>query len=152
MEIPCLDKQQVTCANNIYTETTNKFDERCLDECLVECEKVDFSITTSISTFSNDYLIKKLINETFISKKYPNITVSEMAESLTSVTVFYSDLKYVEYIDRAQYNLGLLFSNLGGLLGLFLGFSVGSLFEIIEIIFALILLLYKELKQRIKKN
>jgi len=86
--------------------------EKCSDYCPLECDRVSFSIKTS-SYFEEP-------NDNF--------------EPNTTVMVFYRSLKYISISQQAKTKPEQLVSNLGGYLGLFVGLSFISLFEIIEII------------------
>ena len=51
-----------------------------------------------------------------------------------SINVFYPRLKYTLITESAQLTVISLLSNLGGSLGIFLGFSVFSLLEVFEVL------------------
>ncbi len=149
---PCLNTEQGDCVNRIYTAVNLDFDAYCPGKCPQECDSTDYSISVSTSTFPTDFYVKKIINETFVSTKYPNISVSELVESLTSVRVFYSELKYEEIKEKAQLTFEDLISSFGGLLSLFLGASFVTLFELLEVILKFMIFIFKESKQRLQKN
>jgi hypothetical protein len=60
------------------------------------------------------------------------------------INVYYSDLKYTVLKQIAKMSLIDLISNLGGLLGLFVGISFLTLIEIIEVCFEMIFHYFKK--------
>lgn len=69
------------------------------------------------------------------SNKYirRNITLDELSNHVLAVDVFYSHLGYSETSEIAKTTVVNLFCNIGGLTGLFLGMSLLSFIEIIEL-------------------
>jgi len=83
-----------------------------------------------ISIFYNDSINTGFTND---FKKYENVS-----KTFFSINVYYEDLKYTLISQQPKIELFGLISNLGGILGLFIGFSFISLLEIIETIAELI--------------
>jgi len=63
---------------------------------------------------------------------YEYKTYEEVHKSFYSINVFYADLKYTVITDSPKTTFADLVSNLGGILGVFLGSSLVSLFEFVE--------------------
>ncbi len=103
--------------------------ELCMRYCPSECDSFsyDISLTTqSIIAYGNISL-----NSTFAEfLNYANLT-----RTFYGIRVYYEDLRYTWINQQAKIELFGLVSNVGGILGLFLGFSFVSLMEIFEIIF-----------------
>jgi hypothetical protein len=101
-----------SCTYNYKSDfqNSNNLVEKCSDYCPLECDRVSFSFKTS---------------SFFYGLNKPNTT---------TVMVFYRTLKYISISQQAKTKPEQLVSNLGGYLGLFVGLSFISLFEIIEII------------------
>ncbi len=93
----------------------NSLVEKCSHYCPLECDHVSFFLT-----------IKD--NE-------------RMENSKVQIIVFYKTLKYTAIIQQAKMKPEQLISNLGGYLGLFVGLSFVSLFEIAELIFEIIFII-----------
>ena len=55
-------------------------------------------------------------------------------KSFVNVYVYYESLNYAESSETPQMNVGQLLASIGGNLGLFLGVSVFSLCEIVEVL------------------
>ena len=60
---------------------------------------------------------------------------------MTIINIYYQSLKYTSIIQLPKTKPKQLVSNLGGYLGLFVGLSFVSLFEIVEIIFEIVFIL-----------
>ena len=63
-----------------------------------------------------------------------SIDANAARESIAYVNVFYSSLSYTSTTETPQVNFVSLLASIGGNLGLFLGVSVFSLCEIVEVV------------------
>ncbi len=97
--------------------TKNDLVEKCSNYCPLECDSMTFSYSISAN------------NHKLFSDNY------------TEIYVYYKTLKYTSIIQQAKTKPEQLISNLGGYLGLFVGLSFVSLFEITEIIIEIIKIL-----------
>ena len=105
--------------------TKNDLVEKCFKYCPLECDSMSFSY--SISAFNR-----------------PNWIRSDQ----TSVYVYYKTLKYTSITQKAKMKWEQLISNLGGYLGLFVGISFVSLFEITEIIVEIFFILSERIYKK----
>ena len=81
------------------------------------------------------------INENFAEDFSQPISFEESRNSVVRVYVFYDTFSYIKSTEKETSGSILdLASNIGGILGLFLGVSVLSLFELIEVIIEYFLL------------
>ena len=94
----------------------------CFDYCPLECDSI--SISYSINAYDSN-----------ASKDY------------VTIYVFYKTLKYTSITQQAKTKGRQLVSNLGGYLGLFVGLSFVSLFEIAEILIEMIYILFGKQKR-----
>ena len=108
--------------------TKNNLVEKCSDYCPLECDS--FSLSYSISTFSGSFTI----NQT----------------NFTEIYFYYKTLKYKTVVQEPKMKWQQLISNLGGYLGLFVGLSFVSLFEITEIFIEIVFILTR--KQNVKQT
>jgi hypothetical protein len=91
---------------------------------------------------TNHYYSKFLKNNDIIKKKFSNETnfsFQDIKESVARVVIFYDELKETKIIHEIKVQFTDLISNIGGILGLFLGFSFLSMVEFLEIILHIIL-------------
>ena len=77
----------------------------------------------------------------FIERKF-NDSVT-LAQSIVSVNIFYDRLSYTSTTETPQMDGASLFGSIGGNLGLFLGASVFSMCEIIEVMMEVFFILTK---------
>ena len=85
---------------------TNTLIQKCAEYCPLECDSTYYSVTAS-GYATND--------------------------NLTTLQVFYRSLKYSYMTQQAKMHVFDIISNIGGTLGLFVGMSFVTLFEITEI-------------------
>ena len=87
--------------------------------------------------FQNDYKPKDT-NQELVKNINKIETIDDARKNLLLVNIYYSDISY-NYISESPYwTWTSLFSNFGGQLGLFIGMSVLSFIEFIDLIFQLI--------------
>jgi hypothetical protein len=133
---PCLTQNQIKCARNqfnsiVLSDCRFKF-------CPLECETVKYDLSVSSQAYpSKMYYKSELNNETNrnISLIYLNesLTYDLMREHSLSFNVYYSDMSYTILTESPKTSIADLISQIGGGLGLFVSFSVFTLFEFIEI-------------------
>ena len=119
-----VEKEEATldsCTFNAKKDFYNRnLKQYCADFCPLECYTISYAI--NINTFKSLHF-----NDT----------------DITSIKVFYRNLKYIYISQQPKMLLFDALSNVGGTLGLFIGLSFVTIFEIIEIFLELILLFFK---------
>ena len=108
-----------------------------------------FQITTSSTNFPSYDYYKELINNPKIISKYPsgyNITLEDLKQSLISFEIYYNEMTYTLMLELPKIKIVDLVANLGGILGLFIGISVLSFVEILEIILEIFIILFEKNK------
>jgi uncharacterized membrane protein len=83
-------------------------------------------------------LIKK--RDSFISK-YDNETLSDesIKNGLVKINIFYDSLSYTQITESVKMNKVSLLASIGGFMGMFLGMSLMTFIEILELLVRLIL-------------
>jgi len=144
----CLDSLEDDIFNKCYYNTDNLTLRECVDTfmgnfnvglchleyCPLECDSFEYDITfytESILSAGNISPDNKDLFSNF--ETYENVS-----KTFFSINVYYDDLKYTLISQQPKIELFDLISNLGGILGLFIGFTFISLLEIIEILAELI--------------
>lgn len=132
------DENLLSCLGLVYQELTNgKVSEVCSPSCPLECDSIAYEVSNSFSKFPNVIYASELKRHPKIKSKFPhgyNITYIDLKDTVIAFNVFYKDLKYTEITQTAKTNIEDLLSDLGGLLGLFIGASFLSFAEIIELL------------------
>ena len=102
--------------------------------CPLECDSFTYDIS-----LNSQHLIgygNISLNSSFL---YPQFnTYENVTRTFYSISIYYEDLKYTLIQQQPKIELFGLISNIGGTLGLFLGFSFISLLELFEIFVELV--------------
>ena len=69
-------------------------------------------------------------------------TYEDVQKSYYSMAIFYKDMKYTLISEDENYVLADLVSNIGGILGVFIGISFLSFIEIFEILFEILSIIF----------
>jgi hypothetical protein len=113
------------------------------DLCPKECSSFSLDVIFSPINPLNKEFIRRLRNHENVISKYKNIsniTDEQIAKSFVSLDVYYNSLTYTQIVEVPVYTTLNLISSIGGTLGLFLGMSVLSFIEIIEVIYSVLML------------
>jgi len=99
-----------------------------------------------INTFSEPFLVDGNISNK--TKSFYNLlnfnTFEEIKKHFIGIYVYYNDFKYTLISEEPKTELFNFISNIGGILGLFLGISFLSFIEIFEILFEIVFILFKK--------
>jgi len=152
---PCHSLDDLECIGQQENEFKDAKLDECLKECPLECMKQSFDLQVSSLDYPTveDYkLLKKDIDyfkgvENIVGH---NITsFDDYRSHFLLINIFYPYLQYTEITEMTKTSIIELVSNMGGSMGIFLGFTLFSLFEVTEV-FCLILykLVVGSIKQR----
>ena len=145
----------VICISNGYFNFSRNLDYLNSCDCPLECEKTSYTYTISYAEFPTknyaDYLLEtypflksKVLNDKFNNNSDENNKYQILRKSLARVEIFYDELKQTVISENVKMELSDMVSNIGGVLGLFLGLSFLSLFELVEIILNIFIIVFKE--------
>ena len=139
--IACTNSTQITCMNEKFQEQLENMKSLSVEcvknSCSIECDKNTFdSIISQLDFPSNDYFTL-IQNDTTES----NYDIDSYQDFYYSLNFYYSSTEYTYISQSPQMTLINLLSNMGGSLGMFLGMSVFSLIELLEIIIKFICVL-----------
>jgi hypothetical protein len=145
---PCLTREQYSKASDIIDFAD--FSDECSSYCPFECETITH--TASISYGALSWICIGQIDVDYINSIYGlNYSSCEDYENTFAIVDYYfEELKYTQISASPAMLLGDLIANIGGTLGLFVGVSVLSFVEILELGINIILLYYK--KQKVDKE
>jgi glutaredoxin 2 len=114
----------------------------CNQMCPFECKKVIFStIHSQINEFSNEKA-QEYFEHKLLKSKYEqfNSSLADVKQSIINLNVFYDRLSFTQITEKPSFPFVDLISNVGGTFGLFLGISLLSFLEVVEIIYELLLI------------
>ena len=133
--------------NSCYTGLNNEFSDNnyvklhCLPRCPLQCNRTEYKTSVnSIQLVGNMYVprirSKPSLLEDFVVRELNSETARQ---SVLRVYIFYDPLSYTQLTEFPNMTRFSLLSSIGGTLSLFLGVSVLSLFEIVEVLIELYL-------------
>jgi len=138
---------EFNCLNKAYMDFYNDtlLDKKYPD-CLQECDSMNYDISTSVSKFPSKLYYANILknNEKLKTLFNGNFTYEQLSERFLEICVYFENLEYTEITQQIETTLVDLISNIGGILGLFLGMSFLSFFEFIEIIVEIIYIFLKK--------
>jgi Amiloride-sensitive sodium channel len=104
----------------------------CQAACPFECSSILYEVSTFKSLYPTQFYQGILSKYSLI--KYNNISYDDIPSAVAKANVYYNDLTYKETTEAAAITTETFFSNMGGTLGLYIGISLLSLVEMIELV------------------
>jgi len=118
-----------------FISNINTIKVECLKDCPLECDSVSYDVEMSSLDIETNAELFTRFNKSI-----------EQYRDFVSLNIYFANLKYTQIEQTPKTSVIELISNLGGALGIFLGFSVFSLIEIVEVIAQVIIVLVKSKK------
>jgi hypothetical protein len=152
---PCHSLADLECIGQQENEFKDEKLNECLKECPLECMKQTFDLQVSSLDYPTveDYELLKKDEDYFkgVEKSVgDNITsFDDYRSHFLLINIFYPYLQYTEITEMPKTSIIELISNMGGSMGIFLGFTLFSLFEVSEV---LCLIVYKLVVSSIKQR
>ena len=147
----CITIEEILCLDLIYDELKDNFDGKFDEECPIECSSSFYKLSYSSKNFPTvSYATHLLKNQEVFNRSFEfnkSLTVEEVSKSVARVRIHPYDTRHMVVTEMAAITLIDLISNIGGLLGLFMGMSLLSFVEIFELIF----LIFSEICYQKKK-
>ena len=151
----CLTQTQTASQNFCYYKVFNDFskkgfNELCSDYCPAECQSIQYSISTSSSSYPSRAYAHNMLQDPSLLNRFDNpsqVTYETIKESTLGVSVYFDALESTNIEESPQIEFVDLIAGIGGTLGLFLGISVLSLFEFVEIFLEIIFFKMKQGKR-----
>ena len=131
----CDDRHSLENFYNIFSD--NFINEECSPLCPLECNQTLYKISTSsVQLYGNSYYIEKLRNNSYLAMDFVKRSINSKTakESIVDLYIFYESLSYTFTTESPQMDWISLMASIGGTLGLFLGVSVFSICEMIEVV------------------
>jgi hypothetical protein len=140
-DIKYCDYRQQGCEIKVFS----MFDDTKGLICSSECKSMKYNTKTMLNSYARtgDILenLKKLQNDPFFDGL--DLTRFNENSSIYHLHFYYEEQYYTEISETAKYTWINLISNLGGSLGLFLGMSLLTFFEIFEFLFKILMIIAK---------
>ena len=107
---------------------------KVLFSILKECNRTEYEGIISFNELSSDYYLDLISESKTLRDDFSlnNLTLKRAQKSFIVLSIFYDSLSYTQITESPQMDFIALLGSIGGNLGLFLGVSVFSFFEIVE--------------------
>ncbi|RMZ95378.1 acid-sensing ion channel 4-like [Brachionus plicatilis] len=133
---PCLTIDQQLCGLVTYNKITlSNYKSKLKNYCPLECESVKLDFFKSENLYPSYSYGKKLGENDKIKdllKRNETITIKQLQSNILAISFYYERIVQTEITESASITWDGLISSIGGTLGLFLGMSFLSLFEIFD--------------------
>ena len=149
----CYSIDDFDCLENKMNELFHNFVKECDIHCPVQCNQIIYDKKISVANYPTEWYAKKLLEDRGktlqnISREnnltYDIFDYSYMKKTFVKVNIFYDDLVYTSITESPATTIENLIAYIGGTLGLFIGISVLSLIEGIDIFFNIVCQIYDE--------
>ncbi|EDO48656.1 predicted protein [Nematostella vectensis] len=109
------------------------FEENKLDQCPVACNSVEYSAQLSYARFpANNYA--KMLAKEYGLKGSDEENRQYLRDNLIEIKIYYEDLTYFDVQQVPSYDLYSLLGDVGGQIGLFLGASLLTVVEYLDLL------------------
>ena len=110
--------------------------ENCIPLCPLECNRTEYKTSLTTSQFSSEIYYDYIKNKTAFHSKFDDeeLTFRTVKEGLVKLNIYYDSLTYTEMTESVSMNAVSLLSSIGGFMGMFLGMSIMTLVEILEVL------------------
>ena len=137
-EKPCRTDADIRCATKTRDYYIENIEKLCKNDCPLECDTLEYQITPTYSQYpSINYAKEELTSSPLIKSKLTNDSKSNyelIKQSVLSLNIYYDDFVTAEFIQSPKSDIFDLVSNIGGIMGVFVGASFLSLVELIEVL------------------
>jgi hypothetical protein len=130
-DIPCANATQRSCQNKIYEQRKVHVQEKCIAECPLECEYVTYETAMSQLDYPSRQHFDDLKTR---NKEYENMSLEKYKKTHFRLNIHFKSNDYAEIREFPKTSAIELISNLGGVLGIFLGLSIFTVVEVFEIL------------------
>ena len=140
----CLHETQIECMSHLYATRlyTNEFvQENCLNACPHECNRTIYKTSLSFIEIVPQTALDYLESNEHLASDFVThaVDLDASRKCFVYLNVFYESLSYTVSTETPLMDFSALLASIGGNLGLFLGVSVFTLFEIVQLFIEIIL-------------
>ena len=138
---PCVDQNQTFCLNEVGIEFSNNIKEICASECPLECDYITYETSMSQLDYPNRQHFDGLKTR---NKEYENMSLEEYKRTHLRLNIHFKSNDYAEIREFPKTSAIELVSNLGGVLGIFLGLSIFSFVEVFDILLRIVIIVLRK--------
>ena len=133
---PCLSSQNLNCLLDQF----NNFDLASCQalSCPLECDTIKYDLAVSSHLYPSKRYYENELNKNELVLNYSleylnkSLTYDMMREYSYSFSVYYPHMEYTLLTETPKTSIADFFAQIGGTLGLFVSYSIFTLFELIE--------------------
>ena len=147
----CLNVYQIECILNVTDKIflrRNDYINICGFDCPIECNTIDYYQSCSSSYYPSEYYVNLLAKKNYLQNFNLNSSFASIQNSvrnyLVKVTINYNELGYTFMEEQPSIDMFTLIGNVGGQFGLFIGISLLSIVEVLELSIDIIILSRKK--------
>lgn len=137
---------------------STKLKEECNSRCPLECDSQKFDLTVSNMLFPTKAYAYQLVDRYInanpsrfnLTGNLSRLSYEELKNYFLAVNVYYGDMQYVTISEIEKTSLIDIVSGVGGTLGLFVGMSFMSFFELVDVLIETLFLVYEN--KNFKRN
>jgi len=144
----CKEKQSILCSVEYYNkkQLDNKV-RKISENCPLECDSLDFETSVSTINFPTMSYVDFLLKNFSVFKKYwkskREIVSNDVSKTISRLKIYYKNLGYEIKSEFATISGIKFISDIGGIAGLCLGFSMLTFCEFFEIFIEILKLIFR---------
>jgi hypothetical protein len=143
LDTSLIESKQNTTSYKKILDFRNSFNnDYCSGECPIECEHMNYAVTLSSSQYPSMTYAELIMSYSNVSDFKTYKKIDDQPKNVISINAFYPTDSYTLIEDKPSLELWAFISDFGGTFGLFLGGSVLSFAEIVELIIECIFVYY----------
>lgn len=146
----CSTKAEQDC--RIYTSTvlfkTYRFFGEFDDQCPLECNTIDLEMKMSSESFPSSHYGEHLLKTNINFNVSNTFTLDDVRKSVARINFYYTKIGHEVLEELATMTVINLLANTGGMLGLFLGMSLLTLIEGVQILCDIFILMCRSPSRR----
>jgi hypothetical protein len=128
----------------------NFINDVCTPMCPLECSRIKYKTSISFNQLNGNSYISLIKKNPRLSSDFINriLDATQAEKSIVKVNIFYESLSYTHSTESPQMDMVSLLANIGGNMGLFLGVSVFTLAEIVNVLIEVYFILRNNIYKR----
>jgi len=139
-----VDSFEYECQKVNFPRGIIKWNE-CLNVFPLECNRTEYGIDITFSELNNDFYEFLLRQSAILMSDDGSFKATKPpSQRFVSFNIFYDTLSYELVVEMPKMNLVELIASIGGNLSLFVGVSIFTLFEVVEIVLEICLIKIKQ--------
>ena len=125
---------------SVASFTSEGVTDFCNANCPAVCNYIEYLTKVGSVSYPNEYYKSLLMNHSKIIAS--NISYANLDKSFLKINIFYESMSFAQTIENPALPFETLLSNIGGNFGLFIGISLISFLEIIDLLIFIIVAFY----------